>query len=119
MRWGHEFSKGRTDVHDEQRSSRPSLSSNDLLQETEGEIRANRCMMIRELHHIIPKVSKTTIYEAVTEKLGYRKLCSMTTRGPIPHTSPLRFWKNSSGIYWTIRCTVWTSCPAISTRFFT
>ena len=31
---------------------------------------------IRELHHIIPDVSKTTIHEAVTEKLGYRKLCS-------------------------------------------
>jgi hypothetical protein len=31
---------------------------------------------IRELHHIIPKVSKTTIHEAMTEKLGYRKLCA-------------------------------------------
>jgi len=29
-----------------------------------------------ELHHIIPEVSKTTIHEAVTEKLGYRKLCA-------------------------------------------
>jgi hypothetical protein len=27
------------------------------------------------LRHIIPEVSKTTIHEAVTEKLGYRKLC--------------------------------------------
>jgi hypothetical protein len=33
-------------------------------------------MVIRELHHIIPEVSKTTIHEAVTEKLGYRKLCA-------------------------------------------
>jgi len=41
-----------------------------------GEIRANRRVMIRELHHIIPEVSKTTIHEAVTEKLGYRKLCT-------------------------------------------
>jgi len=32
--------------------------------------------VIRELHHVIPKVSKTTIHEAVTEKLGYRKLCA-------------------------------------------
>ena len=31
---------------------------------------------IRELHQIIPEVSKTTIHEAVTEKLGYRKLCA-------------------------------------------
>ena len=74
--WCREFSEGRTDVHDEQRSSRPSLISDDLLQETEGEIRANGSVTIRELHHIIPEVSKTTIHEAVTEKLGYRKLCA-------------------------------------------
>ena len=73
-KWFREFSKGMTDVHNEQRSGRPSLISDDLLQETEGEIRANRSMTIRELHHIIPEVSKTTIHEAVIEKLEYRKL---------------------------------------------
>jgi hypothetical protein len=31
---------------------------------------------IRELNHIIPEVSTTTIHEAVTEKLGHRKLCA-------------------------------------------
>jgi len=71
-----EFSEGRTDFHDEQRGGRPSLISNDLLQEIEGEIRANRRATIRELHHIIPEVSKTTIHEAVTKILGYRKLCA-------------------------------------------
>ena len=45
--------------------------------------------------------------------------CATTTRGPIPRTSPLRFWKNSRGTYWTIRRTVRTSRPAISTCFFT
>ena len=64
------------DVHDKQRSGRPSLISEDPLQETEGEIRANRRVTIRESHHIIPEVSKTTIHESVTEKLGYRKLCA-------------------------------------------
>ena len=71
-----EFSEGRTDVHDEQRSGRSSLISDDLPQEIEGEIRTNRRVTIRELHHIIPEVSKTTIHEAVTEKLRYRKLCA-------------------------------------------
>jgi len=75
-KWCREFSKGRTDFHDEQRSGRPSLISDDLLQETEGEIHANRRVTIRELHHIIPEVSKTTIHENVTEKLGYRKFCA-------------------------------------------
>ena len=75
-KWCREFSDGRTDVHDEQRSCRPSLNSDDLLQETEGEIRVNRSVTIRELHHIIPEVSKTTIHEAVTEKLEYGELCA-------------------------------------------
>jgi hypothetical protein len=69
--------EGRTDVHDEQRSVRPSLISDDLLQKNEGEIHANQRGTIRELHHIIPEVSKTTIHEAVTEKLLYRKLCAL------------------------------------------
>jgi transposase len=40
-KWCREFSEGRTDVHDEQRSGRPSLISDELLREIEGEIRAN------------------------------------------------------------------------------
>jgi len=75
-KWCCEFSEGRTDVHDEQRSGKPSLISYDFLQETEGEICSNQCVMIRELHHIIPEVSKTTIHEPVPEELGYRKLCA-------------------------------------------
>jgi hypothetical protein len=46
--------------------------SEDLLQKIEGEIRTNQRGTIRELHHIIPELSKTTIHEAVTEKFGYR-----------------------------------------------
>jgi hypothetical protein len=30
--------------------------------------------MIRELHHIIPEVTKTTIHEAVAEKVGHKKI---------------------------------------------
>src|SRR5215469_10557839 len=52
-KWCREFSEGRTEVHDEQRSDRPSLISDDLLQGIEEEIRANRRVTIRELHHII------------------------------------------------------------------
>jgi hypothetical protein len=56
-KWCREFHEGRTEVHDEQRSGRPSLISDDLLQKIEGEIRANRRGTIRELHHFIPEVS--------------------------------------------------------------
>ena len=75
-KWCRKFSEGRTGAHDEERSGRQSLISDDLLQEIKGEIRAYRRVTIRELHHIISEVSKTTIHEAVTEKLGYRKLCA-------------------------------------------
>ena len=53
-----------------------SLISDEFLQEIEGEIRANRRVTIRESHHIISEVSKTAFHEALTEKLGYRKLCA-------------------------------------------
>jgi transposase len=56
-KWCRELCDGRTDVHGEQRSGRPSLFSDDLLQEIEGEIRANRRVTKRELHHVIPEVS--------------------------------------------------------------
>jgi hypothetical protein len=59
-----------------QKSGRPSLISDDLLQKIEGEIRANRRGTTREFRYVIPEVSKTTIHEAVTEKCGYRKLCA-------------------------------------------
>jgi hypothetical protein len=69
-----EFSKGKTDVHDKQ-SSTPPLISDNLLQKVEGEICTNQHRAIRELHHIIPEVSKTTIHEAVTVgTLGGQKL---------------------------------------------
>jgi hypothetical protein len=41
-KWCRELCGGRTDVHDEQSSGRPSLISDDLLQEIQGEISANR-----------------------------------------------------------------------------
>ena len=40
-KWCREFSEGKTDIHNEQRSCRSSLISDDLLLEFEGEIRAN------------------------------------------------------------------------------
>jgi hypothetical protein len=41
MKWCREFSEGRTNVHGERRSGRPSLISDDLLQKIEVEIRAS------------------------------------------------------------------------------
>ena len=117
-KWCREFSEGRTDVHDDQRSGRPYLISDELLQDVEGENRANRSVTIRELNHIISEVSKTTIHEALTEKLGYRKLCARWVPRILKDDHKTKRM-GSSWIYWTIRRTVWTSRPAISTCSFT
>ena len=45
------------------------MVSDDLLQEIEGEIRAKRRVIVRELHQIIPEVSKTTIHDEVQEEV--------------------------------------------------
>jgi hypothetical protein len=73
----HEFSKERTDVRYDQRSSRPSLISDNLLRKIEGESHPKWHRMIREFHHIIPEVFKIAIHESVTLKLGYRKIVNI------------------------------------------
>jgi transposase len=75
-KWRREFNAGRIDVHDEQRTGRPSLINNDLVQTVEENIRADRHVMINELHEMIPEVSKWLVHEIVKEKLDYRKLCA-------------------------------------------
>ncbi|GFQ75472.1 uncharacterized protein TNCT_511861 [Trichonephila clavata] len=75
MKWCRHFCEGRTDVHDEQGTGRPSVISDALFQRTEEAIRTNRRLKLKELHQIIPEVSMTTLYEVVTVRLGYRKLC--------------------------------------------
>jgi len=68
-KWCRELSEGRTDVHNEQRSGRSSLISEDLLRESEGEIRADRRVTIRELQHIIPAGKKFDDGEEVQEEV--------------------------------------------------
>ncbi|GBM21551.1 hypothetical protein AVEN_85360-1 [Araneus ventricosus] len=69
--------KGRTDVHEENRTGRPSGISDALLRRTEEAIQANRRFTLRELHKIILEVSMTTLHECVAVTLGYHKLCAI------------------------------------------
>ncbi|GFR29046.1 uncharacterized protein TNCT_571691 [Trichonephila clavata] len=70
------FFMQKNDVYDEQTTGRPSVISDALLQRTEEAIRAIKRLKLKGLHQIIPEVSMTTLYEVVTLKLGYRKLCA-------------------------------------------
>jgi transposase len=55
-----EFKDGRTDVHDEQRSGRPSVSD-ETIAEVEETMLKDRRVKVWELCEMIPDVSKTCI----------------------------------------------------------
>ncbi|GBM00672.1 hypothetical protein AVEN_118021-1 [Araneus ventricosus] len=75
-KWVRQFNDGRTNVHDEARSGRPSVANDGLVAEVNEKIRENRRFAIRMLFEEFPQISKTVLHEIVTNRLNYRKLCS-------------------------------------------
>ena len=65
---------GRKDVHDDERSGRPSVITDALKQKVNRIIRENRHFTIGEVYKQCPEVSRTVLYEIVTEHLQYRKI---------------------------------------------
>jgi [histone H3]-lysine36 N-dimethyltransferase SETMAR len=74
-RWVRDFKNGRTDVHDEARAGRPSVSD-ETIAKVEATMLEDRRITVRELCEKIPEVSKTTIDKILTEHLGYSKVCA-------------------------------------------
>ena len=70
------FKSGRTNIHDEERSGRPSIVSDELVQKIYGKVRENRRFSISELYEQFAQISWTVLYEVVTESLGYQKFCA-------------------------------------------
>ncbi|GBM61292.1 hypothetical protein AVEN_253040-1 [Araneus ventricosus] len=76
-KWVRQFNDGRTNVHDEARSGRPSIVNDGLVAKVNDKIRENRLFTIRMLFDEFPQISKTVLHEIVTNRfLNYRKLCS-------------------------------------------
>ena len=75
-KWCIRFKNGRTNVHDEEKSGRPSIVTDDLLAKVDGKIRENRRFTITELSLFFPQVSQTLLFEIATHKLGYHKFCA-------------------------------------------
>ncbi|KAG8227991.1 hypothetical protein J437_LFUL007205, partial [Ladona fulva] len=71
-KWCREFSEGRTEVHDERRSGKSSLSGEE--DQIESAIREDRWFMVRELEGRF-EMSKSTI-QRLLNKLGCHKLCA-------------------------------------------
>ena len=79
-KWCTKCRIGRTDVHDAERSGRPSVITDALKQKLKCIIRENRHFTIREVYEQCPEVSRTIVYEIVTEHLQYRKICARWAR---------------------------------------
>ncbi|GBN19213.1 hypothetical protein AVEN_31833-1 [Araneus ventricosus] len=74
-KWVRQFNDGRTNVHDEARSGRPSFVNDGLVAKVNEKIRENKRFTIRILFDEFPQISKTVLHEIVTNRLNYRKLC--------------------------------------------
>nr|XP_060640821.1 protein FAM32A isoform X1 [Anolis sagrei ordinatus] len=75
-KWVRQFKDGRDNVHDEDRSGRPSLITDDLVASVEARIRENRRFTITGLSNEFPDVSRSVLYNIVSGHLKFRKLCS-------------------------------------------
>ncbi|GFV69191.1 histone-lysine N-methyltransferase SETMAR [Trichonephila clavipes] len=71
-----DFKNGRTYVHDEEKSGRPSIVTDEMFAKVDEKIRENRRFTITELSLSFPQVSRILLFENVTQKLGYRKFCA-------------------------------------------
>jgi len=60
-------------VHDEERSGRPTIVTDELVAKINEKIHENRRFTITEFLLGFPQISRSLLHEIVTEKLGYHK----------------------------------------------
>lgn len=75
-KWCREFKAGRTSVHDENRSGRPSIVTDELVRKIDEMVRDDRRLTLDEISALVPQISRSLLHEIVTETLGFRKLCA-------------------------------------------
>ena len=74
--WCIMFKNGRTNFHDEERSGRPTIVTDELGAKINEKIHENRRFTITEFSLEFPQISRSLLHEIVTEKLGYHKFCA-------------------------------------------
>jgi F0F1-type ATP synthase membrane subunit b/b' len=67
------FNEGRTNVHDEERSGRQSIITEDLKKQIDEQIRQDRRSTLDELHEKFPKISRSLLHEIISKHLGVKK----------------------------------------------
>ena len=74
-KWCREFTAGRTEIQDEERSGRPSISD-ETVAKVEIIMRLDRRITLDDLCILVHEVSRSTVGRTLTEKLEYRKVCA-------------------------------------------
>jgi transposase len=74
--WCRMFKDGRTDVHDEERSGRPSSMSDEFVQSVDQTVCERRRFTISELPCESAHISRTVLCEIITDRLGCHKFCA-------------------------------------------
>ncbi|CAK9798990.1 Protein GVQW3 [Anthophora plagiata] len=74
-KWCREFAAGRSEVHDDERSGRPSISD-ETVAKVEQTMREDRRITVDDLCILVPEVSRSTIHRILMEKLQYWKVCA-------------------------------------------
>lgn len=75
-KWVRMFNEGRENVHDEPRSGRPSVVTDSLVRDINEKILENRRFTISSLSQSFSDISCSVLYEIVSERLGFRKVCA-------------------------------------------
>ena len=66
-RWYRQFTAGRHHMHDEERSRRPFIITDDLAELVRERFMENRCFPIKELSSHFPQISQSLLHKIVTE----------------------------------------------------
>jgi transposase len=74
--WCRKFRDGCTDVHDEDGQGRHSIVTDELVKEDDQCLRGKRRFTISELSEEFPRISRTTWYRIVTDRLVYHTFCA-------------------------------------------
>ena len=69
-KWVRAFKDGQKNFHDEERSGRPSVISDDLLQKVDEKMKMNRLFTISSLLEEFPQVSHSVLYEIVSKRVA-------------------------------------------------
>ena len=82
----HKFKNSRMSVHDDQRSRRPSIVTDEIMEKIENALRHDRRLTVNELSALFPQISRSLLHKTITKTLRYRKLyevCPKTADRPI------------------------------------